>query len=48
MVVEVPRDQEISGGENIGGKKESSSAVCQRRTNKGSIDIKERERGGAV
>ena len=37
MAIEVPLNEEISGGERKGGRKEVRSAIRQRRANKGSI-----------
>ena len=45
MSIEVPQKKEISGGEKNGGRKGVCSAICRRRENSGSINIKERERG---
>ena len=44
MAVEVPQNEEISGGGKNGGRKGVGSAICRIRANKGSINIKERER----
>ena len=46
MVIEVPQNEKISGGENRGGK--GVGSTNRRRANRGSIHIKERERGGVV
>ena len=39
MTIEVPQNEEITDGKN-GGRKGVSSAICQRRANRGSINIK--------
>ena len=44
MAVEVPQNEEIFGG----GIKGVGSAIRRRRANKGSINIKEGERGGVA
>ena len=38
---EVPQNKEISGGGKNGGTKRVGSAICQKRANRGSINIKE-------
>ena len=48
MVVKVPQNEEVSGGGINRGRKGVHSAFCQRRANRGSIQIKEREQGGVV
>ena len=48
MATEVPQNEEISGGGKNGEGKGVSSAIHQRRSNWGSINIKEREQGGAA
>ena len=47
MVIEVPQNEEISGGGKNGRRKGVSSAI-RRRANRGSVNIKERERRGVV
>ena len=47
MAIEVPQNEEISGGGNK-GRKEVGSAIRERRANRGSINIKKREHGGIV
>ena len=44
MAVEVPENEEISGGRKNGGRGGVGSAIRRRRTNEGSINIKKRER----
>ena len=39
MAIEVPQNEEISGGGNDGGRKRIGSAILQRRTNRGSTNI---------
>ena len=39
MAIEVPQNEGISGGKD-GEKKGVSSAICRRRANRGSINIK--------
>ena len=48
MAIEVPQNEEISGGGINVGKKGIGSAVSWRRANRGSINIKEWERGGVA
>ena len=48
MAIEVPQNEEISGGGKNKGDKGVSFAVCQRRANRGGIHIKKREQGGVV
>ena len=48
IAIEVPQNEEICGGVKDGGRKGVSSAISPRRTNRGSINIKERERGEVV
>ena len=45
MVIEVPQNEEISGGRKNGRRKEVSSAIRWRGGNRRSIHIKKRERG---
>ena len=40
MAIEVPQNEEISGGGKNGGRKEVGSAIHQRRANRGSVNIK--------
>ena len=48
IAVEVHLNKEISGrGKNRGGM-EVGSSIRRRRANRGSINIKEKERGGVV
>ena len=46
--VEVPLNEEISGGGKNGGRKIVGSAIRRRRANGGSVHIKKRQRGGVV
>ena len=48
MAIEVPQNEEISGGGKNGGRKGVGSAICRRGANKRSIQIKKREQGGVV
>ena len=50
MAIKVPQNEEISGGGKDEGRKGVGSidTIRQRKANKGSINIKERERGGVV
>ena len=41
MVIEFPQNEEISGGRKNGGRKGVGSAICRRRVNRESINIKE-------
>ena len=41
MAVEFPQNEEISGGEKNGGRKEVGSVIRRRRGDRGSINIKE-------
>ena len=41
MAIEVSQNEEISGGEISGGRKGVGSAICRRRANRASINIKE-------
>ena len=41
MAVEVPQNEEISENRKNGGRKGVRSAICWRRANRGSINIKE-------
>ena len=47
MAIEVPQNEEISGGKN-GGREGVGSAICWGEANRGGIHIKKRERGGVV
>ena len=40
MAIEVPQNEEISGGGKDGGRKEVGSAIRRRKANRGSINIK--------
>ena len=44
MTVEIPQNEVIFGR----GRKEVGSSIRWRRANRGSVNIKKRERGGAV
>ena len=44
MEIEVPQNEEISGGGKNGWRKEVSYAIRRRRANRGSVNIKKRER----
>ena len=46
MAIEVPQNEEISGEGT--GERKGVSSVIRRRVNRGSINIKERERGRVV
>ena len=48
MAVEVPQNEEISGGGKNRERKGVSSAIRWRRINRRSVNIKKRERGGVV
>ena len=48
MAIEVPQNEEISGGGKNGGRKGVGSAIRQGGANKGSIHIEKRERGEVV
>ena len=48
MAIEVPQNEEISGGGKNGGREEVGSANCWGGANRGSIHIKKRERGRVV
>ena len=45
MINEICQSEDISRGRMNGGGEGVGSAICQRRANKGSINVKERERG---
>ena len=40
MAIEMPQNEEISRGGKNGGRKRVSTAICGRRGNRGSINIK--------
>ena len=48
MAVEVPQNEEISGGGKNGGRKKIGSVIRWRKANRGSVHIKKWERGGDV
>ena len=48
MVVEVPQNEEISGGRKNGGREGVGSVICWGGANRGGIHIEKRERGGVV
>ena len=48
MAIEVPQNEEISRGGKNGVKKGIGSAIRRRRANRGSINIKKRDRGGVL
>ena len=48
MAIEVPQNEEISGGGKDGGRKGVGSAIRWRGANRGGIHIEKRERGGVV
>ena len=48
MAVEIPQNEEISGGGKNGKGEGVDSAFCQRRANKGSINVEEREQGRVI
>ena len=48
MAIEVPQNEEISGGGKNGGRKGIGSVIRRGRANRGGVNIKKRERGGAV
>ena len=48
MAVEVVQNEEVSGEWENEGEKRVGSAICQRRANKGSINIRERKRGRVI
>ena len=48
MAVEVPQNEEISGGGKNGGRKGIGSANRQGRANRGGIHIRKRDQGGVV
>ena len=48
MAVEVPQNEEISGGGKNGGRKGIGSAIDRGRANSGGIHIRKRDQGGVV
>ena len=48
MAVEAPQNEKISGGGKGEGRKGVGSAIRRKRANRGSINLKEWERGGVV
>ena len=48
MAIEVPQNEEISGGGKNGGRKGVGSAIGRVEANRRSVHIKKRERGGVV
>ena len=48
MAIEVPQNEEISGGGKNGGRKRIGSAIHRGGANMGAVHIKKRERGGVV
>ena len=48
MVIEVPKNEEISGGGKDGGRKGVSSAIRWGGANRGGIHIEKEHRGGIV
>ena len=48
MAIEVPQNEEISGGGKNGGRKGISSAIRWRGANRGDVHIKKKEREGVV
>ena len=48
MAIEVPQNEEISGGGKNGRKKGVGSTIRRRGANKGGVHIKKRQRGGVV
>ena len=48
MAIEVPQNEEISGGGKNGERKGVRSAIRRGGANRGGIHIKKRERGGVV
>ena len=40
MAIEIPQNEEIFGGGKNGGRNQVGSAICQRRANRGSINIR--------
>ena len=48
MAIEVPQNEEISGGGKDGGRKGVDSAIHWGRANNGGVHIKKWQRGGVV
>ena len=48
MAIEVPKNEEISGGGKDGGKEGIGSAIRWGGANRGGIHIEKREQGGVV
>ena len=48
MAIEVPQNEEISGGGKNGGRKGIGSAIRWGAANRGGVHIEKRERGGFV
>ena len=48
MAIEVPQNEEISGGGKNGGRKRIGSAIRWGGANREGVHIKKRERGGVV
>ena len=48
MVIEVAQKEEMSGGGKNGEGKGFGFAICRKRANRGSLNIKERKQGGVV
>ena len=48
MAIEFPQNKEISGGGKDKGRKRVGFAIRRRKVNRGSINIKEREREEVV
>ena len=48
MAIEVPKNEEISGGGKNGGRKGVGFAIRWGGANRGDIHIEKRERGGAI
>ena len=48
MAIEVPKNEEISGGGKDGGREEISSAIRWRGANRGGMHIEKGHRGGVV
>ena len=48
MVIEVPKNEEISGGGKSRGRKRVDYAIRWRRANRGNVNVKKLERGGVA
>ena len=48
MTIEVPQNEEVSGGGKNGGRKGVGSAIRRGGANRESVHLKKRERGGVV